>query len=370
MDPVRPSKLPEQTSSSATLASIVESHSTVLAQLNSELNSAFSSVRREINELRNSSLGTTSALSSLSEQLTSMTSVFTENFSRITVEQSNPAPETQSVENNSFDGPLAQPVLEPRLPCPNAFSGDLSLCRGFVSQCELLFRHQYSRYSSPESRVALVVSLLSGRALQWAIAAFNNDATLSSDYSRFISEFKLVFDHPPEGSDTASKLHSISQGSRSVADYAVEFRILAADSKWGDQALISAFRRGLSETIKDLILRDRPNSLSELISLALQVDERLRERRLERSRRSTPHIPPNTSYSRLRHLHHSKTPVLDSPTSPKLVQLPEPEPMQIGRSRLTPEEREFRFKNNLCFYCGKDGHSVRECGARPKDKAH
>ena len=112
---------------------------------------------------------------------------------------------------------------------------------------------------------------------EWAIATLNSDVLFSSDYNRFISEFRLVFDHPPEGSDSASRLHSIYQGTRSVAEYAVEFRILAAKSKWDDEALKSAFRRGLSDTIKDLTLRDRPTSLAALITLALQVDDRLRD---------------------------------------------------------------------------------------------
>ena len=67
-----------------------------------------------------------------------------------------------------------------------------------------------------------------------------------------------MFDHPSEGADAARRLHSIYQGNRSVADYTLEFRTLAADSGWDDVALRSAYRRGLSEDLKDLLVRDHP----------------------------------------------------------------------------------------------------------------
>ena len=41
------------------------------------------------------------------------------------------------------------------------------------------------------------------------------------------------------------------------------------------------------------------------------------------------------------------------------------EPMQCDSSRLSPEERQHRLKNHLCLYCGKAGHQLRECRARP-----
>ena len=180
------------------------------------------------------------------------------------------------------------PRHEPKFPCPKTYEGDFSLCKGFLGQCELFFRHQPTRYRSQETRIALVMSLLSGRALQWAIAAVGRNSRLATNYEAFIQEFRLVFEHPVDGTDAASRLHGIRQGTRSVADYTVEFRILAAESGWGDVALLSAYRRGLSETIKDLILQKRPPTLDALIALALQVDDRLRERNLERARRSDP----------------------------------------------------------------------------------
>lgn len=71
-----------------------------------------------------------------------------------------------------------------------------------------------------------------------------------------------------------------SQGSSSVAEYAVDYHILAAERRWDDTALQGVFVRGLAESVKDeLAVRDETNSLESLIFLAIRLDNRLRESR-------------------------------------------------------------------------------------------
>ena len=69
---------------------------------------------------------------------------------------------------------------------------------------------------------------------------------LASDLSLFSEEFKKTFDHPVNGADAAGRLHGITQWARSAAEYTLLFRTLAADSGWDDNALRSAYKRGLS----------------------------------------------------------------------------------------------------------------------------
>merc|ERR1712055_1028288 len=102
-----------------------------------------------------------------------------------------------------------------------------------------------------------------------------------------MGEFQLVFNHPEDGRNAAARLHDLRQGTRSVADFTVEFRTLAAESGWDELALQSAYRRGLSDAIKDTIVQKKPPSLNALILLSLQVDERIQERKRERARNST-----------------------------------------------------------------------------------
>lgn len=46
---------------------------------------------------------------------------------------------------------------------------------------------------------------------------------------------------------------NVHQSTRTVADYAIEFRTLAAEVVWNNEALVAAFSHGLSDTIKDEI---------------------------------------------------------------------------------------------------------------------
>lgn len=99
-------------------------------------------------------------------------------------------------------------------------------------------------------------------------------------FTTFVSEIKKVFDHPVWGRDAAKCLLSLRQGSHSVAEFSVEFRTIAEDSGWNDEALQGIFVGGLSELLKDeLVSRDDPASLDVLVSQAIKVDNRLHERR-------------------------------------------------------------------------------------------
>ena len=156
-----------------------------------------------------------------------------------------------------------------------------------------------------------------------------------------------------------------------MADYSLEFRTLAADSTWDDAALRSAYRRGLSDAVKDLIIRDRPATLSELIALSLLMDDRLRERRLERTLR--PGGAPKLQVTRSTNGGTPRETSSPAASISPLMSCPprsDEEPMELARSRLSQQERDQRMRDHLCLYCGKSGHHIRACPTRPKDQAH
>lgn len=85
----------------------------------------------------------------------------------------------------------------------------------------------------------------------------------------FEAEFKRVFDHSIQPLEAASQLLSLKRGSRSVADYSIEFRVFAAGSGWNDSALRSAFLKGLDEQRKDeLAVRNETVTLDSLIFIS------------------------------------------------------------------------------------------------------
>uniref|UniRef100_A0AAQ5ZXR0 CCHC-type domain-containing protein n=1 Tax=Amphiprion ocellaris TaxID=80972 RepID=A0AAQ5ZXR0_AMPOC len=249
----------------------------------------------------------------------------------------------------------ASPAKEPHVPVPERYSGDFGSCRAFLTQVSLVFDLQPRSYASERAKVAFLVSLLSGAARDWGTSLWEQQGAVCNSYASFTAEMRKIFDHPVRGRDAADRLLSISQGSRSVADYAVDFRTLASETDWNDGALRGVFYKGLQDTLKDeLALREELATLEQCIDLAIRLDNRLRERRREKQSRSSVEV----SVSRSR-----------APESPPSAA--EPEPMQLGRAKLSAEERKHRRVSHLCLYCGELGHYITVCPRRqPKDSAH
>ena len=250
---------------------------------------------------------------------------------------------------------------------PEPFSGQSDLCRGFLFQCTTVFSQRPLAFASDISKIRYMCGLMRGRALKWAEARFSSKPMHEITYADFVKEVKGVFDHPDYQSDASSQLMCITQGQRSVSDYTVEFWTYAADVDWTDQALQAAFRRGLNEQLKDeLLSRDEPPNLNSLVSLANRIDSRIRARRRERN---TPSRPV-TRFTSFPPVHPSSPPVPPVAQGPNNSAINIPEPMQLGRAHLTPEERQRRRQSGECLYCGKSGHFLATCPIRPKGRAH
>jgi hypothetical protein len=157
---------------------------------------------------------------------------------------------------------------------------------------------------------------------------------------------KRVFDRAVAGREAARILADLRQGERSVSDYSIEFRTLAAECRWNEEAQWDMFLHGLADRVqKEIYVLDLPTTLNGLIDLALRVDARLTraERRVQASR-----VPGGFESHR--------TNDVDAVSSVNDL-----EPMQVGRARLSREEKERRRSQGLCLYCGGAGHSFSRC---------
>ena len=256
-----------------------------------------------------------------------------------------------------------RPGSEPKIPTPAKYSGDPSGFRQFMVQCEFTFAAQPSRYSSDQNKLAFIMNLLVDSPLNWAVAYLNRLPAMARTYDGFVTEFQRVFDHPFTGQTAARRLYSVRQGRRDVTAYNIEFLTLAAGTKWNDDALLTAYYHGLSSEVRDeLATRDDSDNLNTLMKLAVKIDQRLHERRRERERSFRVPFP---SMSRNVMEAGQSSPVAGhvTATSPPPA-VPGDEPMEIGRTRLSDEERERRFREKSCLYCGRPGHFVSSCPAK------
>ena len=237
---------------------------------------------------------------------------------------------------------------EPRVGVPERYAGDGEGCRPFLTNCSILFALQPHTFASEDARVAFTVNHLTGRARLWGTAEWERRTPACSSFQTFAAELRKVFGEASRGPDASGGLLGLNQGSRSVADYSIHFRTRASSSEWNQAAQCDAFLMGLADYIKDeLISYDLPTTLDGIIELASRIDRPIQARQQEKhqglaGRRQPAPSPAASGVSMLSGSRSSG----------------EPEPMQVGRASLTPEERRRRREGNLCLYCGQAGHFI------------
>ncbi len=275
-------------------------------------------------------------LPSLTEELVTTLQAF-----RLSPSESAPPP--PPVDPAPQAPPPSHSMASPRLAYPEKFDGTPAKCKGFLLQCSLFVSQQPVLYPTEESRIAFLCSLLTDKALDWVTAVWNFNRPAFTSFESFLQRFRAVFDLPEGGDGAGEQILTLKQGRNTAAEFALAFRTLAAQTGWPDDPLKLHFRRGLSlELQTELACRDEGKTLDQLIDLAIRIDNMIRSRRP--SRGSTYHSP-----------------------SPPVV--PEQEAMQVGHARISPEERDRRYRQNLCLYCGQAGHVKVSCPTRPKQHA-
>ncbi len=148
------------------------------------------------------------------------------------------------------------------------------------------------------------------------------------------AEMRRVFDRANTGREAVRVLAELKQGERSVSEYSIEFRTLAVECRWNDEAQWDMFLHGLADRIqREIYVLDLPEDFNGLVELALRVDARLS--RMERR------IPPSR--------HPGLTESQRSSGGDAVGHIHDPEPMQVGRARLSGRRR--RDGDPRAFVC-------------------
>lgn len=159
---------------------------------------------------------------------------------------------------------------------PEKYNGDPARCRGFLLQGQLYI--DAIRCQSDYNKLTWLLGFLTGKAILWAMAVWEQGGNAISAYENFVTLIKQVFDYAPEGREVSSRISSLKQGQHHVVEYTLEFRILVADSGWNEAALVLVYRQGLnSDFIVELACRDDVASLDTLVDLSVKLDNLLQD---------------------------------------------------------------------------------------------
>uniref|UniRef100_A0A3Q2PBS5 Retrotransposon gag domain-containing protein n=1 Tax=Fundulus heteroclitus TaxID=8078 RepID=A0A3Q2PBS5_FUNHE len=203
-------------------ANMTEEHSGQQSDPADTLGGALAAQQDQIRGLESTVLGLQGHLQSLAGQINQLTVMLSASQQPAVSAPPSSAPDPAPPTVTSPPGP------ETSSPAPEKFSGDSGDCGGFLFQCSLVFNRSPRLFAPDEAKISFILRLLTGRALRSAEARFSDCQQFGCTFNEFQSEFKMVFAAEVDQVQDSRRLSALRQRGRRLADFAVEFRTVAA----------------------------------------------------------------------------------------------------------------------------------------------
>jgi hypothetical protein len=195
----------------------------------------------------------------------------------------------------------ARSSKEPKACDPEPFNGkEPSKLRQFITQCDLVFRLNPSRFPDEDVKVAYMTTYLRGSALDSVRPLLAEAYALeTSSVDEFVRYLQTNFGDPDEKGTAKRKLKALKQ-TGSASEYFSKFRELMATIGWKDpEAIVDKAQDGLSPEMKDEVARSGRDffDLNELIKFIVPLDNRMRRREQERKEETKKEVKVETAKS-------------------------------------------------------------------------
>jgi len=245
---------------------------------------------------------------------------------------------------------------------PDLYYGDREKLEDWFHQIQMYFLFTPV---AKEKKTLFATTFLRGRAQHWIkpyLHKFLEDGPVDGDTNGLFADFntlkenmRLVFGVTND-KETAIRVIQHLRQKTSAAEYAVKFQEYALVTEWDNNALMTMFRRGLKENVKDELMRSGGiiDTLDVLIRSAIDIDDKLYERAMEKKHNFNPRGTFGFNGG-LKNNHSAGDPMDLSATQQR--RKPGQGKQQNNRSGK---------KSITCYGCGKEGHMKRDCRSAGK----
>jgi hypothetical protein len=270
---------------------------------------------------------------------------------------------------------------------PDTFDGsDPKKLNNFILLCNLFFRNSPA-YDDDKHKVTFALSYLRGTALEYfepSILDSDEIPDWMDNWSAFIRTLRIQFGPIDPTADAEDGIDNLKMhDNQHIVKYNVEFNRLAIRTGWDDGVLRHRYYSGLAERIKDIMgQQGKPVTLEDMKHLAHSIDSRHWERLREKSRagrnksdhsdktdsknnksddKGKSSTSGNNNNNQSKNNNNNKSnnkPAKSASTSGNSASIAD----KLGKDgKLAQDERQRRFDNNLCLYCGGTGHTAKNC---------
>lgn len=244
---------------------------------------------------------------------------------------------------------------------PDEFKGERKHLPTFLAKMQLCFDAEPSSFPDELSKIVYAVTYLKDDAYRWVIP-WQRMGLLSAfiDYPGFERKLRTAFGDPDELATAERELNGLRQKGP-CSEYTVEFlRITSILTDWGEEALRSHYRLGLSDDIKDQLIHvEYGQTLSSLIDKAQAIDSRLAARRLGREQERSMHAPKRPAVN-----HKFPNRRFDRAATVDISVPMEIDNTNTRSAPLTEVRKLSNIKEGRCFGCNEIGHIRRDCPKR------
>jgi len=180
-------------------------------------------------------------------------------------------------------------------------------------------------------------------------------------WQAFKDAFKAQFIPPQTELEALFKLHATPQGNREFNEWYQEWSQHARRANVNKNTKMFTFRNAINSTISNKIASQSPQpaTLAELVERAQDLDRNWRM-----------YAKPLGNQGTQRQGHNPRVRELSAENSNAEINATQGQrctPFKKCR-KLTPEQQQYHFDNNLCMYCSKQGHKAIDCKAPGQKK--